>query len=43
MDLSKYLEFATETAYLPGRVTLGYYQSGVQAELKEGDTPVTAA
>jgi myo-inositol-1(or 4)-monophosphatase len=43
MELSKYLEFATETAYLAGRATLGYFQAGVQAELKDDDTPVTAA
>ena len=43
MDLSCYLEFATQTAYLAGRATLGYFQAGVQAELKEDNTPVTAA
>jgi histidinol-phosphatase len=43
MDLSKYLEFATETAYLAGRATMGYFQAGVRAEYKEDDTPVTAA
>ena len=42
MDLSPYLEFGVETAYLAGRVTLGYFQVGVQAELKEDDTPVFA-
>lgn len=43
MDLSKYLEFATETAFLAGRATLGYFQAGIEAEYKEDDTPVTAA
>lgn len=43
MDLSQYLEFAVETAYLAGRATLGYFQAGVQAETKEDHSPVTAA
>ncbi len=43
MELSKYLDFAIETAFLAGRSTLGHFQAGIQAEYKEDDTPVTAA
>ena len=43
MELSGFLEFAVETAYLAGRATLGYFQAGIQAEYKADDTPVTAA
>lgn len=38
-----YLEFAMETAYLAGRLTLGYFQTGTIAEFKSDDTPVTVA
>ncbi len=38
-----YLEFATETAWLAGRLTLGYFQSGLRPEFKDDDTPVTVA
>lgn len=38
-----YLEFAVETAYLAGRLTLGYFQAGTVAEFKSDDTPVTIA
>ncbi|MFW6011988.1 MAG: inositol monophosphatase family protein [Desulfosalsimonas sp.] len=38
-----YMEFAAETAYLAGRLTLGYFQTGVIQDLKEDDTPVTVA
>lgn len=41
--LKGYFEFATETAYLAGRLTLGYYQSGLHADMKADDTPVTVA
>ena len=41
--LSEYLQFATQTAYQAGRLTLGYYQTGVQADFKADDTPVTVA
>lgn len=41
--LSEYLEFITETAYQAGRLTLGYYQTNLQAEFKPDDTPVTVA
>ena len=38
-----YLDFAVETAYLAGRVTLGYFQTGLRPDLKADQTPVTAA
>lgn len=43
MNLSPYLEFATETAYLAGRLTLGYFQAGVHPDFKPDDSPVTVA
>jgi len=43
MKLDDTLTFVTETAYLAGRLTLGYYQTGVRADYKADDTPVTAA
>jgi myo-inositol-1(or 4)-monophosphatase len=41
--LQPLLEFAVETAYLAGRLTLGYFQAGVRPDLKPDDTPVTLA
>jgi myo-inositol-1(or 4)-monophosphatase len=41
--LSPYFDFITETAYQAGRLTLGYYQTGIQAEFKSDETPVTVA
>jgi myo-inositol-1(or 4)-monophosphatase len=41
--LSNYLKFATETAYLAGRLTLGYYQSSLSVDYKADDSPVTIA
>lgn len=38
-----YLDFAVETAYLAGRLTLGYFQTGLRPDMKPDDTPVTAA
>jgi myo-inositol-1(or 4)-monophosphatase len=38
-----YLDFAVETAYLAGRLTLGYFQTGVRPDFKADDTPVTIA
>ena len=38
-----YLDFAVETAYLAGRLTLGYFHSNTKADFKADDTPVTAA
>ena len=42
-NLQTYLEFATETAYLAGKLTLGYFQAGVRPDMKSDDTPVTVA
>lgn len=41
--LHEYLDFAVETAYLAGRLTLGYYQSGLRPDLKADLSPVTLA
>lgn len=37
------LEFALDAAWQAGRVTLGYFQSGITAERKADNTPVTVA
>jgi histidinol-phosphatase len=45
-ELQSYLDFAVETAYLAGRLTLGYYQGGQRAlstEFKADHSPVTVA
>ena len=42
-SLRTYLDFAVETAYLAGRLTLAHFQTGVQPEMKADDTPVTIA
>ena len=42
-NLSAYLEFAAETAFLAGRLTLGYFQTGLRPMMKADDTPVTVA
>jgi histidinol-phosphatase len=39
----KLLDFATETVYLAGKLTLGYFQTGVHADFKEDNSPVTIA
>jgi histidinol-phosphatase len=41
--LSEYFQFACQTAYLAGRLTLGYYQTGIQADFKVDESPVTVA
>jgi myo-inositol-1(or 4)-monophosphatase len=43
MKLDTYLEFATETAYQAGRLTLGYYQTGIRPDIKKDNSPVTVA
>jgi len=43
MELREYLDFATETAYQAGRLTLGYFQTGVRPDFKADDSPVTIA
>jgi histidinol-phosphatase len=42
-NLSAYLDFAAETAFLAGRQTLAYYQSGLSPEYKPDRSPVTLA
>jgi myo-inositol-1(or 4)-monophosphatase len=37
------LDFAMETAYLAGRLTLGFFQTGVVPDRKADDSPVTVA
>jgi len=41
--LQPYFNFATETAYQAGRLTLAFFQMGVQPEYKQDDSPVTMA
>lgn len=41
--LNEYLDFAVQTAFEAGRLTLGYFQAGVQPEFKQDETPVTVA
>jgi histidinol-phosphatase len=41
--LQPYFDFITETAYLAGRLTLGYFQTGVAVDLKTDNSPVTLA
>jgi|FLYL01.1.fsa_nt_gi myo-inositol-1(or 4)-monophosphatase len=41
--LGEYYEFAVETAFEAGRLTLGYFQSGLLPDYKADDTPVTVA
>ncbi len=38
-----YLDFAVQTAYEAGRLTLGYFRAGVRPDFKPDDTPVTVA
>ena len=42
-SLQPFLNFATETAYLAGRLTLGYFQTGIRPDIKSDDSPVTVA
>jgi histidinol-phosphatase len=42
-SLRSQLDFLIETAFLAGRKTLAYYQTGVQADFKADRTPVTQA
>ncbi|SRR5258708_16878386 len=43
MNYQPLLDFATDLAYRAGRLTLGYFNTGIRPEFKEDDTPVTAA
>jgi myo-inositol-1(or 4)-monophosphatase len=42
-DLSKYLDFTTETAYLAGKLTLQYFQRHMHTDFKADTSPVTTA
>jgi myo-inositol-1(or 4)-monophosphatase len=42
-QIEAYLEFAKETAFHAGRLTLGYFQTGIRPDLKADDSPVTIA
>lgn len=41
--LQPYLDFITETAYLAGRLTLGYFQTDLSPDFKQDHSPVTVA
>jgi len=41
--LQEYVEFAVRTAHEAGRLTLGYFRTELQPEMKADDTPVTIA
>jgi histidinol-phosphatase len=41
--LQSYFDFLTETAYLAGRLTLGYFQTNISPEYKTDNSPVTIA
>ena len=43
MNLQPELDFITDLAYRAGRITLGYYNTGIRPDYKPDDTPVTAA
>lgn len=43
MNLQPYLDFTTSLAYRAGRITLGYFNTGIRPDFKADDTPVTAA
>ena len=42
-SMNEYMEFAIQTAHEAGRLTLGYFQTDLQPEMKVDDTPVTVA
>lgn len=43
VSLATYLDFALDAAWQAGRITLGYFQTGVGVERKADDSPVTIA
>lgn len=43
MDLKPFLNFTSNLAYRAGRITLGYFNTGIHSDYKADDTPVTAA
>lgn len=42
-DYQSYLDAASSLAYRAGRITLGYFHTGVRPDFKADDTPVTIA
>jgi histidinol-phosphatase len=42
-SLRTYLDFAVETAWQAGQLTLGYFQTGLRPEFKGDESPVTIA
>jgi len=42
-SLQTYLDFAIETAWEAGQLTLGYFQTGIRPDFKPDDSPVTVA
>ena len=42
-SLAEFYDFALETAWQAGRLTLGYFQTELRPEFKKDDTPVTVA
>jgi myo-inositol-1(or 4)-monophosphatase len=40
-SVESYLDFAIETVYLAGRLTLGYFQTEMKVEFKDDQSPVT--
>ena len=42
-NLQTYLDFARQTAWEAGRLTLGYFQAGIRPDFKPDDSPVTVA
>jgi histidinol-phosphatase len=42
-ELKELLDFAVETAFQAGQLTLAYFQTGVQPDFKADDSPVTVA
>lgn len=43
MNLQPYLDFAVSLAYRAGKITLGYFNTGVHVNIKENNDPVTIA
>jgi histidinol-phosphatase len=43
MNLQPYLDFTTSVAYRAGRITLGYFNTGIRPDLKKNEEPVTSA
>ena len=43
MNLQPLLDFALDATWQAGRITLGYFQTGVAVERKSDNTPVTIA